>query len=110
MTTPDDPERVYPGDRQVVDVMDAAAGASEEDVIRCLQYLREERGLWPGTKHGPRHFSWFKTLVANYFQQKRNREMVFAADSAPKSKNAATMSTEEFDSMTEAIEIDGGAV
>lgn len=36
MITADDPERVYPPDRLVVDVMDAATGATEEQVIRCL--------------------------------------------------------------------------
>jgi hypothetical protein len=56
MITADDPECVSPPDRLVVDVMDAAAGASEDKVIRCLRYLREERRLLPGTKHGPRHF------------------------------------------------------
>ena len=104
MITVDDPERVYPTDRLVVDVVDAAAGAAEGEVIRCLHYLREERRLLPGRRHGPRHFSWFKTVVADYFQRKQFREMVF---SPPPSNGAGDLSKEEFDSMTEAIEING---
>jgi len=56
MVTADDDERVYPSDRLVVDVMNAAAAATEEEVIQCLRYLKDERGLRPGTKHGPRRF------------------------------------------------------
>ncbi len=67
-------ERIYPGDRAVVDVMDAAEGASEQDVIQCLRYYREERGLRPGTKNGPRHFTWFPTAVGDYFRQRRKRQ------------------------------------
>jgi hypothetical protein len=107
MTIPDDPERIYPSDRQVVDVMDAGAGASEEEVIQCLHYLKEERGLRPGTRHGPRHFSWFKTVVADYCQQKRFRETVFSPASGQ--GNDAGLSPDEFASMTEAIETEGGS-
>ncbi len=71
MTTADDVRRVYPSDRLVVDVMEAGAGATEEEVIRCLRYLKDERGLRPNARHGPRHFSWFKSVVADYFLQKR---------------------------------------
>ena len=106
MTVPDDAERVYPRDRHVVDAMDASAGASEEEVIHCLHYLKEERGLRPGTRHGPRHFSWFKTVVADYFQQKRLRETVFSPASGQSSD--AGLSPDEFAAMTEAIDIDGG--
>jgi hypothetical protein len=45
MTTPDDGERVYRPERLVVDVIDAAAGATENEVIRSLGYLKDERGL-----------------------------------------------------------------
>jgi hypothetical protein len=78
LTTPDDGERVYPPERLAVDVMDAAGGATQEEVIGCLRYLRDERGLRPGTKHGPRGFAWFKSVVADHFRQKRNRETVYA--------------------------------
>jgi hypothetical protein len=102
-----DDERVYPSDRLVVDVMDAAAGATEEEVIRCLRYLKEERGLRPGTKHGPRHLSWFRTVVADYFLQKRSREEVYAPVNVEwDQRNGPGLSKEEFDSMTDAIEID----
>jgi hypothetical protein len=67
MTTPDDRERMSPPERLVVDVMDAACGATEEEVIECLRYLKEERGLRPGTEHGPRTFAWFKSVVADHF-------------------------------------------
>ena len=108
MTTADDHERVYPSDRLVVDVMDAGAGATEEEVIECLRYLRDERGLKPGTKNGPRYFSWFKTAVADYFQQKRNRETVYApADVDWEQRNGPGLSQQEFDAMTDAIEADG---
>lgn len=103
MTTEDDPDRVYPSDRQVVDIVDAAAGASEDQILQCLRYLKEERGLRPGARNGPRHFSWFKSTVADYFQQKRSRELVFRPNSNPFASSAG-LSPEEFDSMTEAIE------
>jgi len=105
MTTPDDPERAYPGDRLVVDVMDSAAGASEDEVIRCLQYLRDERGLRTETKHGPRSFRWFKTAVGDYFHQKRNRETVYAPPEVDwDHRNGHGFSQEDFDSMTEALD------
>ncbi len=102
MTTEDDTERLYPSDRQVVDVMDAAIGASEEEAIQCLRYLRDERGLRPGTKHGPRHFGWFKTVVADYFRQKTDREMVYAPANVDRPRKSS-LSQAEFDSMTEAF-------
>jgi hypothetical protein len=100
MVTPDDPERVYPSDRQVVDVMDAAGGATEEETIRCLHYLRDERRLHPGTKHGPRKFGWFKTVVGDYFQQKREREAVY---SPPAVSDTTRLSQGEIDSMTDSL-------
>lgn len=107
MTTPEDPERVYPSERLVVDVMEAAGGATVEEVIQCLRYLREERGLRPGTKHGPRSFAWFKSVVADHFIEKRNREMVYAPPEVPwDRRNGPGLSQQEFDSMTEAIEVD----
>ena len=103
MITPDDPERIYPTDRLVVDVMAAANGASEDDVLECLRYLRNERGLRPGTKQGPHKFAWFKTVVGDYFNQKSSREMMYAPARAPGATNA--LDKDEFDSMTDAIEI-----
>jgi hypothetical protein len=100
MAEPGD-EKVYPTERHVVDVMDAAAGATEGEVLRCLSYLRDERGLKPGTRTGPHQFSWFPTVVADYFQRQRAREQFAAPASAPDSK----LRPEQFDSMTAAIEI-----
>ena len=99
MTLPGE-ERIYASTRLVVDIMDAAGGASEEAVLGCLRYLRQERGLRPGTKRGPRHFSWFKTVVADYFAQKRDQE--FVAGNA--GGHPPTLSSEEFDLMTGALE------
>jgi len=94
-------ERIYPSDRQVVDIMDAAQGASEVEVIACLRYLREERGLHPGSRHGPRQFSWFPTVVGDYFRQKREREDL----ANPKGVPVERLNGAVFDAMTEAIAI-----
>jgi Helix-turn-helix domain len=97
MTIPGE-ERISPSPRLVVDVMNAAGGASEDDVLGCLRYLREERGLRPGTRNAPRHWAWFKTAVADYFTQQRERG--FMAVPA----NPSTLSAEEFAAMTGALE------
>lgn len=74
----DNDYRVPPTERQVVDVMDAAGGATENEILWCLSYLREERGLKPGTRTGPHQFSWFPTVVADYFDRQRARKQVYA--------------------------------
>jgi hypothetical protein len=108
MFTADDGGRVYPPARLVVDVMDAAGGATEEQVVRCLHYLRDERGLQPGTRHGPRSFGWFKSVVADYFQQKHNREMIYAPPEADWDlRNGPGLSQQDLDSMTDAIDVSG---
>jgi hypothetical protein len=81
--------------------MQAAIGATEDEVISYLRYLYNERGLRPGTKHGPRHFSWFKTVIADYFRQERERSCPAVAACA----NTAGLSKAEFDWMTEPIEV-----
>jgi Helix-turn-helix domain len=101
MTAPGD-ERFSPSARLVVDVMDAAGGASEDEVIRCLRYLREERGLRPGAKNGPHHFSWFKPVVADYFAQKRDRDLV--TGNGPVAAAAGALPREVFQAMTEVLE------
>jgi len=108
MSGPDD-EVVYPSKRQVVDIMDAAGGATEDEVLRCLAYLRNERGLGPGTRNGPRMFSWFSTVVGDYFSRKRTREDVAnpVGFGAWSERNETRLSNAQFDSMTDAIEIDG---
>ena len=68
MNTPED-NKIYPRDRRLVDIMDAARGETEETVIACLNYLHFERGLKPGTKNGPRSFAWFATVVQELLQQ-----------------------------------------
>ena len=95
--------RKRPTDRQVVDIMDAARPATEREVIDCLRYLRHERGLTPGTRNGPRHFSWFRPVVAEYFQQRLERRLPAAAQGGNGLDSAAV------DGMTDAIEI-GGAL
>jgi len=99
-------EDLVPSGRLVADVMDAA-GASEEEVIGALKYLYEVRGLKPGTRNGPRHWSWFKAVVADYFTQKRARE-----DSANpcgfaewEARNDYRLDQAQFDTMLEAIEL-----
>jgi len=100
-------ERIYPRDRHVVEVMDAAQGATELEVIECLRYLREERGLLPGTRNGPRHFSWFPTLVGDYFSKKHRRSHVTDPPSSSYRPGGDRngLSPAVFDSMTDAIEI-----
>lgn len=58
----------YPTARRVVEIMDAAGGASEQQVCKCLQHLYNERGLRPGTRNGPRNSKWFITVVREYFE------------------------------------------
>jgi hypothetical protein len=96
-----DDQRDYPSDRIVVDVMDAAQPATEDEVIVCVRYLYEDRGLKPGTRTGPRHFSWFKTAVGDYFRQKRGWEQPATPTSASYGLDEGT-----FDRMTGTIELD----
>ena len=105
MSEPDD-ERVDPRERHVVDVMDAARGATEKEVVDCLRYLYHERGLRPGTKNGPRHFSWFPTLVADYFAHKRQRAFAanFMGNADPFAQK--TLCNKAFNSKTDAVEIE----
>jgi hypothetical protein len=100
MTGPED-EKIYPTPRQVVDVMDAAVGASEDEVLRCLVYLRDERELKPGTGNGPRYLSWFPTVVGNYFEGLRERRQ----SAEPMGVPDVNFTRAQFDSMTDAIEI-----
>ena len=94
--------RYLPSARLVVDIMNAAGGASEDEVIACLRYLREERGLRPGAKNGPRHYSWFKPVVEDYFAQKRDRDLV--TGNGPVAAVAGALPREVFRSMTEVLE------
>jgi hypothetical protein len=100
-------EDLYPTDRLVADVMDAAAGETEADVIACLEYLYGVRGLKPGIKNGPRHWSWFKTVVQDYFTRKREREENAnpCGHAAWAGRNEARSDRETFDRMVEAIEL-----
>jgi hypothetical protein len=70
--TPD--RKDYPTDRRVVEILDAAGGAAEDEVVTCLAFLYNERGLRPGTKHGPRNSRWFLTVVREHFESKRRQE------------------------------------
>jgi hypothetical protein len=56
----------------------------------------------PGAKKGPRHFSWFKTVVTDYFSQKRDRELVTGNGNGGVPWTA--LSREELVSMTEVLE------
>jgi len=104
MTSGPNDEVVYPSDRQLVDVMDAAGGASEDEVLRCLAYLREERGLRSGTRNGPRHFSWFATVVGDYFRQLQTRREVADPTEAGTAARATNgLSQSDFVRMTDAF-------
>jgi hypothetical protein len=61
-------EDIYPTDRLVVDVMTAAGGAAEQEVMNFLRYLHEDRGCKPGSRNGPRHWAWFPAVVKDHFQ------------------------------------------
>jgi hypothetical protein len=63
-----------PSEREVTDIMDAAEGATEAEVVGALIYLWKQRGLSPGTQNGPRCYSWFVTVIGNHFRKKRERE------------------------------------
>jgi hypothetical protein len=54
----------------------ARLGTTEQEVVACLQYLRDERGLKPGTTNGPHHWAWFPTTVWDYFDKLRTRDEV----------------------------------
>jgi len=77
-------------------------------VIKCLRYLYDERGLRPGTKHGPRHVSWLKTVVADYFWQRRDRGLVAnpPQSAAGEDRSRAGLSQAGFDAMTAAFQMD----
>ena len=64
----------YPTDMLVVEVMNAAGGATEMEVIKCLEFFYKERALRPGVRGGPRTFRWFVTVVQDYFTRKSERE------------------------------------
>jgi hypothetical protein len=87
----------YPSGRMVREIMAAASGASEAQVIECLRVLREDRGLTPLHKHGPRSWAWFKAVVKDYFDQERARALPPAA--------AGTFDRAEFEAMTEFLEL-----
>jgi hypothetical protein len=66
-------EKQYPSDRHIADVVDAARGATDQEILRVLKHLYEERGLRPGTRNGPRHFTWFRTVIDDYYTQQEER-------------------------------------
>jgi hypothetical protein len=99
-------EKIYPTDRHVVDVMDAARGASEEEVIACLKYLHQDRGLKPGTKNGPRSFAWFSTVVQDYFSKREERSEVANPTGFAEwedRKEASSLRREQFDDLSAAF-------
>jgi len=90
-------ERSYPSDRLVVDVMHAASGASESEVIECLRYLRYERGLKPGSD-GVRHWSWFPVAVKDNIERQR-------AMCTPPAAADVGLNQQRFDAMLAANEL-----
>jgi hypothetical protein len=79
-------EQSYPNDRQVVEVVDAAGGASEQEVIECLRFLREARGLRAETKNGPWSYAWFATVVGDYFRKLKRQEIAPGPVGVPRSE------------------------
>jgi hypothetical protein len=92
-------DRIYPSDRAVVDIMAAASPATELDVVECLRYPREERGLRPGKRDGPRHFSWFRTVVGDYFRQRSDRQYPPSANSGSEYANPGGLTAAFFDAL-----------
>lgn len=104
-------EKIYPKDRHVVDIMDAARGSTEDEVIKCLCFLYDERGLRPGTRNGPRNFAWFPVVVQDYFDRRTERQEVANPIGFHQweDRNAARLDNAAFAGMTDAIEIDNVA-
>jgi hypothetical protein len=105
MSGPED-DRIYPRDRHLVDIMDAARGETEEAVIACLRYLYFERGLKQGTKNGPRSFAWFATVVQDYFSKREERLEVANPTRFAEWEDrneAGSLSREQFDELTTAL-------
>lgn len=96
-----------PSGRTVVDILHAAGGASESEVVECLAYLWNERGLRPGRKNGPETWSWFQTVVMDYFAHNRERAEVANPCGYHEwaDRNESKADREERDRMTAAIEI-----
>lgn len=96
-----------PSHRTVVDILQAAGGASEHEVIECLAYLWNERGLRPGTKNGPETWSWFKTVLLDHFARRREREEVAnpCGYADWEERNESRAEREQFERMTNAIEL-----
>lgn len=77
--------------------------ATELEVLACLKFLRHERGLRPGTRSGPRSFAWFKTVVADYFRKRRERDMAADPAAYTPTSSIAFSPGSEFDAMTDAF-------
>jgi hypothetical protein len=98
-------KKKYPSERTVVDIMDAAGTHDEQEVVEALNYLSDSRGLKPFSKHGPRSFAWFQTVLQDYFTKRRDRES--AANPCGyaewEGRNETRLSGVEFESMTEPL-------
>jgi hypothetical protein len=101
MNPPGDKDRVYPRERHVVDVMHGPQVRRRTSSLHCLPAIP---GLRPGTKHGPRHFSWFKTVAADYFRQEREQSYSAVAACANR-ETLPGLDKEVFERMTDAIEV-----
>jgi hypothetical protein len=86
-----------PSDRVVADIKEAGMGAPEAHIVGWLRQLYSERGLKPGTRHGPRSWAWFKTAVAGEAAKWAARNEVTGCGTDPGA----------FDRMTAAIEVTG---
>jgi hypothetical protein len=86
----------YPTDTKVVEILDAAGGESEDAVCQALGYLFNERGLRPGSRNGPRSWSWFPVTIGEHFRKLRDRDKP-----ASPAKDQDGLSAEEFDRMSD---------
>ena len=102
-------KKAYPSDRVVADIMDAAGTHDQKEVIEALNYLHSERGLKPFSKHGPRSFAWFKTVLQDHFAKKRGRES--ATDPCGyaewEGRNETRISNAQFEALTDPMEVCG---
>ena len=72
----------------------------ENSLAAVLLLVREERGLTPTHKNGPRSWAWFKRVLPDHFETERTRALPPAA--------ASTHDPEEFDEMMATIEFPEG--
>jgi len=82
-------------------IVAATPGGTGAEAVEAIQEAIR-RGYGAGSKHGPRSVSWFVSVVRNYWEDRGRRALPPAAPNAE-------MGTDEFNRMTNAIEIPDAA-